>query len=270
MFLHAFNGSKSGIKNLMIKSNDTDVVVIATGMFWQLELEELNVTFGRGKDHKIIPIHRISNTLGIEKCTSILLFHSLTGCDSTAALLGVRKPRAWNAWLASSETLFSSLTALTLDLQGNTNFEGNPHYVLAEKFISSIYCPEANTMDEARIALFLQKGTPLMKLPMTSDTFKNKLKRSMYQANIWAQSLAKIINVPEPENWGFRVEDGEIAFDWGTLPDVLSKKWGTFKKCSFKTDCSTNNRCGCHKETENRAELGCTTLCKCSCLNKKC
>ena len=128
-----------------------------------------------------------------------------------------------------------------------------------------MYWAEANTMDEARIALFLHRGMPLMKLPMTSDTFKNKLKRSMYQANTWAQSLVKTMSIPDPTNWGFKIEEGNLVFDWGTLPDVLSKKWATFRKCGCKTDCSTNNRCSCHKATDSAIELGCTTLCKCSC-----
>lgn len=115
MFLHALNGSKNGIKNVTIESNDTDVVVIATALFWKLELEQLTVTFGRGKEHKKIPIHKISNTLGINKCSSLLLFHSLTGCDSTTALLGVAKPTAWKAWISSDETVISSLTVLTMD-----------------------------------------------------------------------------------------------------------------------------------------------------------
>ena len=87
----------------------------------------------------------------------------------------------------------------------------------------------------------------------------------MYQANTWTQSAIKTTSLPDPVNWGFKIKEGDLVSDWGTLPDVLSKKWATFKKCNCKTDCSTNNRCGCHKETDNGVELGCTTLCKCLC-----
>ena len=125
----------------MIKSNDTDVVVIALALFNQLELEKLNVVFGKGKHYQVIPVHTICNTLGVDKCSSLLLFHSLTGCDSTTSLLGIGKPTAWKNWLASTETVLSALTALTMNLQENVN-----DVATAEMFISSMYWTEANTI----------------------------------------------------------------------------------------------------------------------------
>ncbi len=83
-------------------------------------------------------------------------------------------------------------------------------------------------MDDARMKLFLQKGTSLIRLPMSSHTFVNKLKRSMYQASIWLQADRKTMNLPEPEDWGFKkTERNTLDFDWGTQQDVINAKNGT-------------------------------------------
>ena len=48
----------------------------------------------------------------------------------------------------------------------------------------------------------------VIRLPMTSYIFVNKLKRSMYQASIWLQADRKTMNLPEPEDWGSRRPKG--------------------------------------------------------------
>ena len=50
MVLHAANTSQSGIGKVMIPTVDTDVVVIALGIFSSLNLHELWISFGTGKN----------------------------------------------------------------------------------------------------------------------------------------------------------------------------------------------------------------------------
>ena len=49
MLLHAANASQSGMGKVMIGIIDTDVFVIALGMFSSLNLSELGISFGTGK-----------------------------------------------------------------------------------------------------------------------------------------------------------------------------------------------------------------------------
>jgi len=67
---------------------------------------------------------------------------------------------------------------------------------VVEQFISRMYSNTSDTMDDARVQLFLHKGVGLQKLPMTSHTFVNKLRRAMYQASSWTQSLKKTPTLP--------------------------------------------------------------------------
>ena len=50
MLLHAANASQSGMAKVMIRTVETDVVVIALGMFSSLNLSELWISFGVGKN----------------------------------------------------------------------------------------------------------------------------------------------------------------------------------------------------------------------------
>ena len=277
MFLHVIHASAHGSLRVTIRSNDTDIIVLGLALFPQLGLEELHVTFGTDKKYQIIPIHDMFRSLGLEKCLALLMFHSLTGCDSTTALFGIPKQTAFQKWIETAERDCLILTAmlnLTSPDLGSVILESNADVVIVERFVSSMFSQSSKTLDEARLELFQHKGTSLTRLPMTSHTFSNKLKRSMYQSSIWVQSIVKTIRLPEPEHWGFKKTDNStLVFDWGTQLDIVSaKKWDTFRNCGCRKNCTTNGRCGCHKQTAsssstaNQVEvLGCTTLCKCPC-----
>ena len=265
MFLHAKHASDTGSLYVRIRSNDTDVIVIGIGIFEKLGLEELGITFGTGKKQQIVPIHTIARNLGPSTCQVLLLFHSLTGCDSTTGLKGIGKQTSYKAWLRIEPTIMSWMGNLVSSDLNTIQLTASVESKEAEKFMCSVYHSSANSFYDARAKLFLQKlkGTPLMKLPMTSHSFINKMRRSVYQANLWGQCVTKIIEVPCAEDWGFKkVENNMLQFDWGTQKDLISaKKWDTFRKCECTTECTTNKRCTCYKEPV----LRCTTRCKCKC-----
>ena len=67
MFVHAKDLSRLGFEKLSIVSVDSDVIVIALYAYWFLDLTELWVEFGCGKDRRWRPIHHYAKTLG-ESC----------------------------------------------------------------------------------------------------------------------------------------------------------------------------------------------------------
>ena len=67
MFLHAFHAARSGSKRTTICMFDTDAAVLGIGLFQQLELEELWLSFGDGQYHCYISIHEIVEALGGNK-----------------------------------------------------------------------------------------------------------------------------------------------------------------------------------------------------------
>ena len=60
--------ANSGHQKVMIKTVDTDVVIIALALFSELNLEELWIEFGIGKDRRWLPIHKYATELGEQTC----------------------------------------------------------------------------------------------------------------------------------------------------------------------------------------------------------
>ena len=56
----------------------------------RLDVEQLWIAFGKGKDFRWIPIHDIAKTLGLKE-RALPFFHAFTGCDTVLPLLGKSK-----------------------------------------------------------------------------------------------------------------------------------------------------------------------------------
>ena len=113
------------------------------------------------------------------------MFHSLTGCDTTTGMLGITKHTAFQKWLdivAKDSSILAAMNNITCHDLTVINFDYNQQKGVIERFISRIHHADCDIMDYARLQLLLHKGVALQKLPMTSHTFENKLRRYMYQS----------------------------------------------------------------------------------------
>ena len=73
---------EEGSKFLVVKDNDTDLLVISVLPVPQkIGLQQLWVAFGQGKNLRWIPVHDLHHSTGLEKSKGILFFHASTGCD---------------------------------------------------------------------------------------------------------------------------------------------------------------------------------------------
>ena len=68
LLLHALDASKSGFKRLLIVILDTDVFVLALCHFFTLDLQELWIEIGTGKNWRWLPIHLHAETLRQKMC----------------------------------------------------------------------------------------------------------------------------------------------------------------------------------------------------------
>ncbi|KAK3740844.1 hypothetical protein QZH41_000596 [Actinostola sp. cb2023] len=98
MILHAKHASSSK-QRIVIQSPDTDVAVLATYSFQTIQCEELWFKTGVKDKVRFIPIHLVSEKLGVTICAALPGFHALTGCDSTSGLFRTGKKKAWKAFL---------------------------------------------------------------------------------------------------------------------------------------------------------------------------
>ena len=62
--------------------------------FHLLGHDKLWLGYGKGRDYREIPVHEIARFFGRRKARALLLFHALTGCDTTSQMLGCGKATA--------------------------------------------------------------------------------------------------------------------------------------------------------------------------------
>ena len=68
LLLHSTDAVQSGHRKIVIRTVDSDVVILATAMFTYLpDVEELWITFGAGKSYRYISIHSYAEMLRIRR-----------------------------------------------------------------------------------------------------------------------------------------------------------------------------------------------------------
>ena len=103
---------RGGHTNFLVRTVDTDVIVIIIGKFFYLSSmnPSLNiwVAFGKGKHFTYLHINSICTVLGKDKSLSLPVFHSFTGCDTTSGFFGKGKKIAWEAWKCNPQLTTAS------------------------------------------------------------------------------------------------------------------------------------------------------------------
>ena len=257
MLLHLRHAADQGHTTAYLRTVDSDVVVLATHFFHDLGLSELWIGFGSGKTYKDIPIHHISEMLGLQRCQALPFFHAFTGCDVVSSMMGIGKKTAWNAWVNFPEatTTFTAITqdpaSLTLD---------SLHMRRLERLTVLMYSKNcaAQSVNEARKLMFTQGLKSLDSIPPTQNALFQHVKRALHTAGfVWKQSLSRLPEIPNPSDWGWEwnARTNQWVPYWTDLPDV-SKACSLLLRCGCVVACKGN--CNCH-----RAGLRCSPLCKC-------
>ena len=102
IFVHAKDATTDGRKSIIIKANDTDVLVIAISVLPSLQeigLEKMWIAFGqRSQDAMDSSPHEVVSAIGLEKARGIPYFHVFTGCDVVSVFHGKAKNSSWPTW----------------------------------------------------------------------------------------------------------------------------------------------------------------------------
>ena len=92
MLHHVKDAMNCGFKSVMIRTVDTDVVVLAVAHFQGLpNIEKLWIAFGTCNDFRHIPIHEIASALCLQMVKVLLFCHAFTGCDVTSYFTNVER-----------------------------------------------------------------------------------------------------------------------------------------------------------------------------------
>ncbi|KAG7153951.1 hypothetical protein Hamer_G027474, partial [Homarus americanus] len=213
MMVHAADALECGHRRILIRTVDTDVVILAVALANERSevLDELWLTFGTGKNRRYIAAHQIAKALGPEKSRALPVFHAITGCDTVSVFAGHSKKTAWATWNA-----------------------------FPERFIVLFYdrtstCCDVNVL---RKKLFSRKSRSLEHLPPTRAALEQHIKRAAYQAgHIWGQAAIAFVILPSPCDWGWMKSGDELKPLWTTLSEVS-------KSCHELISCGCRKHCG--------------------------
>ena len=106
IFIHVKHASENGMKKILVRTVDTDVVVLAIALKRKLELKELWVAFGVGKHMRYLPIHKITSSLTEQQCEGLPFFHALTAFQ------------AWKCYPQATEVFSQFVIATVNAFQG--------------------------------------------------------------------------------------------------------------------------------------------------------
>jgi hypothetical protein len=99
VFFHAMDIAKQ-YRKIMIITVDTDLIVIGLSIFSKLDIDELWIQLGTGKNKRWFPIHIYANHLGEDVCKALPFWYAFTGCDTTSQFSGRGKKSGWKTWTA--------------------------------------------------------------------------------------------------------------------------------------------------------------------------
>ncbi|KAG1707488.1 Amiloride-sensitive sodium channel subunit gamma [Nymphon striatum] len=228
ILIHLQDALQHGATTCLVRTVDTDVIVILIGKFYYLlticPSAEIWVAFGTGKDFRYININAVAQALGIEMSTSLPIFHSFTGCDTVSSFYGRGKKTAWQAWKAYKEVTeaFVYIASNPFEMLDVTS----RHFEQLERYCIILYDKTSSltSMNDTRKELFCKRNKTMENLPPTQDALINHTKRALYQAGIWTSSQKPMQHVPSPADWGWTMDaDGNRWVPvWRTL-DVASK-----------------------------------------------
>ena len=254
MLLHVAHAAQHGHSRILVRTVDTDVVVLAVMVAQRLPAEdEVWLAFGTGKSFRYLAAHQIAACLGPEKSRALPMFHALTGCDTSSAFVGHGKKTAWVAWNSLPE-----LTDALLRLACAPTEIPEHSMQAIERFVILMYdrtstCTDVN---KARKKLFAKRSS-VQRIPPTRAALEQHVKRAVFQGgHVWGQILVPQPVLPSPSSWGWiKTDDGLYEPHWTTLPEA-SKTCYELISCGCKKGC--RSRCKCKK-----ASLKCTALCVC-------
>ncbi|XP_071853660.1 uncharacterized protein [Apostichopus japonicus] len=251
MILHLSHAFHEGFQNILIRTVDTDVVVLTIAAVSKLGIQESWVAFGTGKNFRYIPVHEIAASLGPNKCQALPMFHAYTGCDTVSAFYSKGKKSAWETWKVYEDV---TMAFITLSL-GPSQILDNELAVL-ERFTILLY-DHTSTMidvDQARQVMFTKKGSAMDAIPPTRAALLQHTKRAVYQGgHCWGKALEVCMEMPSPDKWGW-TDPPNWRPMWTSLPEA-NKSSRELIRCGCTKGC--RGRCNCRK-----AALKCTSLCQ--------
>ena len=159
---------KNGARNILVRTVDSDVIVILVGLFSNFHPDtSVWVAFGTGKFFRYYNINTIFQALGPEKSKALLFFHAFTGCDTTSQFLNKGKKSAWDAWSAYPEATSAFVGSIEQPFYPIT--QNSRLFAVLERFTCVLYDKSTtlSNVNDLRQELFSKKSKLMEHIPPT-------------------------------------------------------------------------------------------------------
>ena len=235
MMVHIKDSVSQGYDKILVRTVDTDVVVLAVATCQKLSISEIWVAFGTGKCQRYIAVHEIVKSLGPEKSLALPVFHAFTGCDTVSSFARIGKKSAWKIWEKNID--------ITRELCAVCN---GPEVLTShimdtfERFTILMYDRTSmlTCIDSCRRELFTRKGRPMAALPPSRAALVQHVKRALLQgAHDWGSATETYRQMPSPLDWGWTEPENWQPL-WTTLPPV-NEACNALGRCKCKSSCAS-------------------------------
>ena len=216
--LIAFHASQISSRRVMIRSSETDVLVILLSMKKTKE-STIIMDYGCGNNRRFINVSSIAMRLEENQpgtTGALLELHALTGCDYTSAFFRKGKGKPFER-LQKDDLYIKDLQSLTLE----------PDINAITSFVCRLYGFNCNNINVARFKVFLcmsegTKSKPLARikrincasLPPSAKSLANHIKRANFVAE-----MRKNANEPQRTNGESPLDYGWKSTSQGYLPE---------------------------------------------------
>ena len=250
LLLHAKHAADSGENTIIIKSQDTDVAILACHFSSQIPARLLLMK--KVKTRVVyLDISAISEKAGTLLCNALPGLHAFTGCDSVSSFSGKEKKAPLKQCRINEED------CQAMSMLGRS-FEANDVlFSHCEKLVCRIYFYSELSRVNSCYQMFSSKQSQSRCLPPSQDALKQHTMRANYQAAVWRLALVANPNVPSPENHRWIIQDETLELNWMSLPPAPAVLLDLIM-CGCTGKCSTGH-CTCH-----RNGISCTDACMCA------
>ena len=215
LMIHALDASLRGHRRIKIRTNDTDVIVLALSVVSTLPVDEFWITYGSGKNVQHMPVHVVASSLGPSKASALPMFHALTGSDTVSFFRNRGKKSAWDVW-----NVFPELSPVLCALKASPEIITEESLAVLERFVVLLHDRTSSLLkvNEARQELFCKKSKEFDSIPPTKAALEQHIRRAVLQgAHTWGQTLLCQPALPSPADWGWQRQARRWSPYWTTL-----------------------------------------------------
>ena len=253
MVSYVLHHAQQGSENIVVLSDDTDVLVLLLYWFWKTQLKAK--LYLKHFNNKLININDTANSLG-DKCLPLLAVHAITGCDTSSFLFGQGKAKALRELMKNDWTKIDEVFGEGSAAHGDLIHCGR-------SFLSALYGePKTETMNELRFNIFMKRksGPPNIKmLPPTDANVAFHIRRAHLQTLIWKAADKQHAPNVDVTSFGWEREGENLRpfiYKSPPAPPELMK----IISCS----CQAQSACSTARWNCNQSGISCTTYCLCA------